>query len=417
MRKINFNYDETILEEKLSNGLKVYLYNTDKTKNFYITVSTHFGAEVMKYKKGSKTYEVTKGSAHFLEHRVMDFTKNKEAADKISEFGSMANAYTTYNGTNYNIFGNENILENMKLLFDRVFKADIKDEDVENERGIILEEYDMYFDDPYFILHNSLSQNIFTNSYMRYPVLGTKEGIETVTANELRRLYKDFYRIDNMFVVVTGSFNNDEVLDFIKEYTKNIKATSEKPKVIKPKEKDTVNTPYEEITMPVNEQKIIVGYKSKITKNIPKIKQKAILSMLLSNIFGLSGDAYEELNKKGIKRYNWGFEEVDNYYLIYFKASTEESKKFLDIIEKYMNNLSMDEESLTRKVRAKLSSLILSFENILDVEDRITTEVFNYNKVINNRDQMLKEITLKEVSEVIKSISLENKSILKIKGD
>ena len=152
MKKIKYNYNEEILEETLNNGLKIYLYNTTKTKNFYITVSTHFGAEVLKYKKDGKTYDVTTGSAHFLEHRVMDFTKNKEAMEKINQLGSLVNAYTTYNGTNYNIFSSNDILENMRLLFDRVFNANIKKEDVENERGIILEEYNMYYDDPYFLL-------------------------------------------------------------------------------------------------------------------------------------------------------------------------------------------------------------------------------------------------------------------------
>ena len=141
MKKIKYKYDEEILEETLPNKMKVYLYNTNKTRNFYITVSTKFGAEVLKYKKNDKEYDVTLGSAHFLEHRVMDFTKNKEAMDKINELGSLVNAYTTYNGTNYNIFGNENIIENMRLLFDRVFKAKIKESDVEKERGIIIEEY------------------------------------------------------------------------------------------------------------------------------------------------------------------------------------------------------------------------------------------------------------------------------------
>ena len=59
MKKINFNYGEFIYTEKLNNGINVYLYPTDKSKNFYATVSTHFGAEVMKYKKGSKVYNVT----------------------------------------------------------------------------------------------------------------------------------------------------------------------------------------------------------------------------------------------------------------------------------------------------------------------------------------------------------------------
>lgn len=362
MKKINFNYDESINYYKLPNGLRIYLYNTNKTKNFYITVSTRFGSEVMKYKKGNKTYDVTLGSAHFLEHRVMDFSKNKEASDKISEFGSMANAYTTYNGTNYNIFGHISITENIKLLFDRVFASDIKDEDVENERGIILEEYDMYFDDPYFILHNNLSENIFKSSPLRYPVIGTKEGIETVSGNELRRLYKDFYRIDNMFVVITGCFNEKEVIDYITEYTKNIKPSKDKPKVIKKQEINKVINNYEEITMAVNEPKVIIGYKTKMLKDMTDVKQKSILSMLLGSIFGLSGDAYEELNKEGIKRFNWGFENSNKYFLIYFKASTDKQDIFLKIIDKYMKKLNMDEETLERKKRAKLSSLILSFE-------------------------------------------------------
>ena len=85
MKKIDFNYGEFVYSEKLENGITVYMYPTTKSKNFYITVSTHFGAEVMKYRSGSKVYDVTKGSAHFLEHRVMDFTKNKDAMDQKNQ--------------------------------------------------------------------------------------------------------------------------------------------------------------------------------------------------------------------------------------------------------------------------------------------------------------------------------------------
>ena len=57
MKKIVFNnLDEVIYKETFSNGVSAYLYPTDKTKNFYITVSTHFGAEVMKYKKGGDSF-------------------------------------------------------------------------------------------------------------------------------------------------------------------------------------------------------------------------------------------------------------------------------------------------------------------------------------------------------------------------
>lgn len=415
MKKIKFNFDEEVLEETLSNGLKVYMYNTNKTKNFYVTVSTHFGSQVMKYKKGNNTYEVTKGSAHFLEHRVMDFTKNKEAMKKINEYGSFVNAYTTYNGTNYNIFGSNKIIENMSLLFDRVFKANIKKTDVENERGIILEEYYMYMDDPYFILHKNLYENAFNKSYIKYPVLGTKEGIENVQTEELKRLYKDFYTPDNMFIVVTGSFNPEEILEFIKDYTKNLQPKEEKIKVLKPKEEENVCAEYEELTLGVGEPKVIVGYKTKIPDNIDELKFRIIMGMALSNEFSTTGDAFEELDKLGIKRTNYGTEIVNDYILIYFKASTNKTEEFVSIIDKYMNNLQMDEEALERKKRSRLSNLILSFEDLEGVEDNITTSVLRYNKLINNIDEITKSITLKQTNKILKSLNKKNKSILIIK--
>lgn len=414
MKKIKYNYDEEVIEETLENGLKLYLYKTDKTKNFYITVSTHFGAEVMSYKKNNKTYEVTKGSAHFLEHRVMDFTKNKEAMEKINEYGSIVNAYTTYNGTNYNIFGSINLLENMELLFDRVFKANIKAEDVENERGIIMEEYGMYFDDPYFLLHNNLNENVFHKAFLKFPVLGTKEGIETVKTEELKRLYKDFYTPDNMFIVVTGNFDINEVINYIKEYTKFLKKSSSKTQIIKPKELETVETEYEELSLPVTEPKIIIGYKVKIPNEIDTLKYRIMLGMILNNEFGSTGDTYEELNKKGIKRFNYGTETADKYILIYFKASTDKTEEFLNIIEKQIKKLKLDEKDLERKKRGKLSTLILSFEDIMQIEDNLTTDILTYNKPINTRDEITKSITLKDIKEVIKNIDINNKSILKI---
>ena len=415
MKKINYNYDEVIYEEKLDNGLKILLYPTNKTKNFYITVSTHFGAEVMKYKKNDKVYEVTKGSAHFLEHRVMDFTKNKKAMEKISEYGSLVNAYTTYNGTNYNIFGNEKIIDNMTMLFDAVFKAKIKKEDVEKERGIILEEYYMYHDDPYYLLQTKLNENTFNKSFIKYPVLGTTNGIETVTDNELTRLYNDFYTLDNMFIVVVGNFNKESVLDFIKEYISKLKPTKCSSKIIKDKESLNIPTPYEEIIMNLNEPKVIVSYKSNIPKNINIHKYKMILGMTLGEMFGSTGEAFLELNDKGISRYSYEFEKVDNNIVIYFKASTINTKEFTEIIDKYMNKLSLNKDSLDRKKKRRLSNMILLFEDFIGVEDMITTDMFTYNKIITNREEILKSITLTDVKEYISSIDLNNKSTLIIK--
>jgi len=56
----------------------------------------------------------------------------------------------------------------------------------------------------------------------------------------------------------------------------------------------------------------------------------------------------------------------------------------------------------------------LSFEDIMQVEDNIATEIFTYNKLINNRDEIAKSITLKEINQALKGVNIKNKSILKI---
>ncbi len=412
MKKINFNYGEFIYTEKLNNGINVYLYPTDKSKNFYATVSTHFGAEVMKYKKGSKVYNVTKGSAHFLEHRVMDFTKNKDAAKKINELGSIVNAYTTYNGTNYNIFGTEDILTNLTLLFDRVFKANIRKEDVESERGIILEEYYMYNSDPYYKAQTTLFKNLFNEGFLKYTVLGTEEGIKTVTHEELTRLYKDFYTPNNMFIVVTGNFDKDEVLKFIKEYMSTIYIKKSNAKVLRPREKEEVYSKYEEIALEVNEPKVVIGYKINIGKTKDKLKTRLCLEMLLSENFDKTGKAFLRLIENNLPRFEYSVEECDNFFIVYFTASTSEHELFAKIIDEELQSLDFNLESLNRKRKSLISGLILQFEDIVNVEDTITGNLFMYNKVINNMESIVKSITLKEIKNISNLININNKSLL-----
>lgn len=415
MKKINFNYGEIVYKEVLDNGLTVYLYPTNKSKNFYITVSTHFGAEVMSYKKNNKVYDVTKGSAHFLEHRVMDFTKNVDAMNKINELGSIVNAYTTYKGTNYNLYGVEDIYTNMGLLFDRVFKANIKKEDVEMERGIILEEYYMYDADPYYKAQTTLLKNCFNSSFIKYLVIGTEDGIKTVSYKELNRLYKDFYTLDNMFIVVTGNFILEDVLNYINNYMKGIKTTKCNCKVIKPVENYKVNVSYEELTGSTDEAKIVIGYKVKNSNPKKKIVNRLLMDMILSENFDKTGSSYLRLMNEGLNRFSYFVEEVDDYFLIAFTGSTNEYEKFTNIIDEEIKNLDFTKEALERKTKGYISNLILSFEYIENVEDNITSGLFDYNKVLNNMESIIKKVTLNDVKEVIKCIDTTNKSVLIMK--
>ena len=220
MKKIDFkSINEVLFEEILPNKLKVIYYKTKKTKNFYITISTLYGAGVTKYKKNGKVIDVIPGTAHFLEHRIMDFTKNKKAMKLINDLGSMPNAYTMHDITNYNIFGGTDLIKNLKLLLDRVFKPNIKEDDVISEKGIIGEEIDMEQDNINTVLLYSAMNNTFKkDKSMCIPVLGEKADIEKITSEYLIGIYNDFYTYDKMHIVVCGDYIIQEVSNYIHDY-------------------------------------------------------------------------------------------------------------------------------------------------------------------------------------------------------
>ena len=61
----------------------------------------------------------------------MALSENKEISKRINDLGSLANAWTSYYGTNYNIFGSINLIENLKLLLDIFYNTNINEKSVE----------------------------------------------------------------------------------------------------------------------------------------------------------------------------------------------------------------------------------------------------------------------------------------------
>ena len=87
----------------------------------------------------------------------------------------------------------------------------------------------------------------------------------------------------------------------------------------------------------------------------------------------------------------------------------------MNIVDKYVNNMKITNELLERKKKAFLRSFILSFEDIVGVEDMITSDIFAYNKLLNNIDKVFYDINLKEANSYLKDLDLKNKTTLVIK--
>ena len=409
--------DEKVYTEKLDNGLEVYLYKTDKTKNFYITISVKYGARITKYKVGNRVVDVIPGSAHFLEHKVMALSENKEISKRINDLGSLANAWTSYYGTNYNIFGSINLIENLKLLLDIFYNTNITEKSVEEEKGIIGEEIDMYKDQIDSLMYTKLFDNLFNKSYCKHTVVGEREDIEKITAKSLNNVYNDYYVPNNTFIVVTGNFDTKEVMTTIKEYMKKLnQKPKELPKRIKEKEVETVSIPYEEIKKDMENTR--VKYAIKMKKNIFGIKDdnilKDYLGIILSNNFSATSELFERYKDNEIViGMNYGINVIDDYLIININALTNDGNKFIENIEKDIKKLKLNKEEFERKKKKYLKSYILDFDNIEDVEYLISLSLMMDGKIDYNEYDKLVNLNYKEANRIMKLINYDNVSVIR----
>ena len=409
--------DEDIYYEKLSNGIEVFLYPTNKTKNFYISISVKYGAKVNKYKIDNKEYDIIPGSAHFLEHKVMALSENAEISKRINSLGSLANAWTNYYGTNYNIFGSINIKENIRLLLDIFYHTNINEKCVEEEKGIIGEEIDMYKDQINSYMYDKIYSNLFNKSYVKNTVVGERKDIEKITAKGLNKIYDDFYIPNNTFIIVTGNFDQNEILDLIKNYIDKLNIKTKKlPKEIKVKDSDNVCVEYEEIKRDM--QDVRVKYALKINRKLFNIKSDILLryylNILLSNNFSATSKIYEKYkNENIIISLSSGVNIIDDYVIIMINSMCSDASRFIENIKKDIKNMTITKEEFERKKKIYLKTYIMDFDNIEDVEYNICESILMDNKVNYNEYSDINNMDYNVAKEILKSIKYDNSCIIR----
>ena len=349
--------NENIYYEKLDNEIEVYLYPTNKTKNFYMSISVKYGAKVTKYKLNDKITEIIPGSAHFLEHKVMALSENKEFSKRINELGALANAWTNYQGTNYNLFGSINLKESLILLLDIFYNININEQSVEEEKGIIGEEIDMYKDQINSLMYNHLFDNLFHKSYVKNTVVGERSDIEKITAKSLNKVYNDYYTPNNTFIIVTGNFDADDIMNTIKDYMSNLNL---KPKTLP--------------TSPLFE----------------KYKNNNIMITMGSSV-----------------------NIIDDYVVLVINAICKDADIFIKNIEKDIRKLSLTKNGFERKKKLFLKSYIMDFDNIEDVEYNICSSILLDNKVDYNEYSDINNMNYETAKKVLDNFDYENVSIIK----
>src|SRR5437764_10399953 len=171
---------------------------------------------------GSRVERVPEnGLSHFIEHMVFKGTQNRSAEDiakSVDSVGGGLDAFTSKELVSFNTkVLDEHLPYAFDVLADLVLNPLFRPEDIEKERGVILEEIKMEADQPEFVLHEAFIGNFWKNHGLGKPILGTKETVKKFGQEMLLNFYDRVYSPKNITITAAGNLDHDEIVSLVRD--------------------------------------------------------------------------------------------------------------------------------------------------------------------------------------------------------
>ncbi len=204
-------YKKTILD----NGLRVIVAPMEGTKTATVLVMVGTG--------GKYETRKTSGISHFLEHLFFKGTKKRQTTMKITEsleiLGADYDAFTSKEYTGfYAKTASFNFDKSAEIISDILINSLFSKEEIERERGVILEEIKMIKDDPPRYVGDLFEILLYGDTPAGWDIGGTTETVGSITRKQILKYFKSQYVAKNIVICVAGAVNETDVLREIKKY-------------------------------------------------------------------------------------------------------------------------------------------------------------------------------------------------------
>ncbi len=170
--------------------------------------------------KAWNVYETrkTNGLSHFLEHMFfkwwVKYKTPKIVAETIDKFWWDFNAFTTWEYAWYHIkCGYDNLSIAMDVLSDMMVNPLFPKEEMEREKGVVIQEIKMYEDNPASLVYDKWSNFYFGDNSYGWSTLGLEENIKAFTQDDLFAHKNSLYTKDNMIIIVAGKILDQQDIE------------------------------------------------------------------------------------------------------------------------------------------------------------------------------------------------------------
>ncbi|TSD01169.1 MAG: hypothetical protein Athens071425_473 [Parcubacteria group bacterium Athens0714_25] len=384
----------------LANGLKVIVSPMENTETVTILVLVGVGSRF-------ETKNIN-GISHFLEHLFFKGTKNRpnpgDVHKELDRIGAMHNAFTGKENTGFWVKSSAKDFDtSLDIVSDILLEPLFKQEEIEKERGVILQEISMYEDDPRRRIMDILENVLYGDQPIGWDIIGSKENVRAIKRNDIVNYKDKNYLSQNMIVVVAGNINPQTTFKKVEKIFSQIK----KGKVRKPSlTKELQKFPQFKIISKDSDQ----THLAMAVRAYDMFDEKRYGLNLLSVVLGgnTSSRLFTEIREKlGLAYYvfSWGDQSTDCGYL--GMAAGIPHEKLLDVIKKISEILSdikkngINKKDLDFAKGFLRGQTALRFETSDEIAFFIAGQELFYKKIMQP-EEVLKKVEKVSQSDIVK---------------
>ena len=215
------------------NGLRLITVPIKNAKSVTVLILVGTGSKYEKKK--------INGISHFLEHMFFKGTKKRPNTLKIAEtldmIGGQYNAFTSKEVTGFWAKVDQKHLDiALDWISDMFLNSKFDQKEIQKEKGVIIEETNMYLDTPTLYITELFERLLYGNQPAGRRIIGEKENILSFNRQKVLSYYKNHYSSSNTIICVAGNIDLKDIKNRVGRYFKNIKMRKAEEK-IKVKEK------------------------------------------------------------------------------------------------------------------------------------------------------------------------------------
>jgi len=205
------------------NGLRLITVPMEHTKAATVLVMVGTGSRY-------ETKDIN-GISHFLEHMMFKGTKKRpgylDISQELDSIGAEYNAFTSKEYTGYYAkAGIENFDQILNIESDIFLNSKFDLEEIEKERGVIIQEINMNFDNPMRHIGDLYEGLVYGDQPLGWNIAGTKEIILAMKPEKIREYFNTHYFAKNTVVAVAGNIDSEKVKEQVEKHFAHIREQS-----------------------------------------------------------------------------------------------------------------------------------------------------------------------------------------------